>query len=291
MEEETISTLAHRIADSAQTMRKSTNYCGDKCPACSGSGYVLVRKCTARERDTYGEGVTAEYAEKCPVCNGGHVEKVEEVKKKADIPTAYYDKKYDAFKWDIYRNEKNEPVDTAKSKRMVETFIRDFDEWENEGMGLYIWSRTKGSGKTFLSSCLCNELMDLKAIRTKFVSASNLLNIAKGADDKALDKYERDPIGLLCNCKLLVIDDIGQKNTGGEWLTDILFRILDERTQGKRVTILTSNLRMSELQFDDRIIDRINKSCQSLQLPEYSVRTREATETKVRLFKRLGLID
>ncbi len=251
---------------------------------------MLVRKCTARERDTYGDGVTAEYAEKCPVCNGGHVEKVEEVKKKADIPTAYYGKNYEAFNWNLYRDDRGNPVDTSEQKKYVDSFVRDFDRWEKRGVGFYIYSRTKGSGKTFLASCLCNELMQLKAIRTKFVSASNLLNIAKGADDKALDKYDRDPIGLLCNCKLLVIDDIGQKNTGGEWLTDILFRILDERTQAKRITILTSNVKISELNLDDRVIDRINKACMLLPLPEYCVRAKESNANKIELFKELGLM-
>lgn len=252
---------------------------------------MLVRKCTAREREVYGEGVTAEYAEKCPSCNGGHVEQVQEVKKRADIPAAYYDKDYTAFNWDIYRDDKGNPVNTSEQKKYVDSFVRDYETWEEDGVGFYIYSRTKGSGKTFLSSCLCNELMEKYAIRTKFVSASNLLNIAKGADEKALDKYDRDPIGLLCNCKLLVIDDIGQKNTGGEWLTDILFRILDERTQNKRMTILTSNVKISELSFDDRIIDRINKACMLLPLPEYCVRAKESNANKIALFKKLGLMN
>lgn len=272
-------------------MRKSTNFCGDnKCPKCGGSGYVLVKKSTQREIDVYGKGITAEYAEKCPVCNGGHTEKVEEVRKKADIPTAYYEKNYEAFNWNLYRNDKGEPIDTREQKKFVDSFVRDFKRWEERGIGFYIYSRTKGSGKTFLASCICNELMELNAIRTKFVSASNLLNIAKSADANALDKYERDPIGLLCNCKLLVIDDIGQKNTGNEWMTDILFRILDERTQAKRVTILTSNIKMSELNLDDRVIDRINKACQLLPLPEYCVRAKESTANKLELFKELGLM-
>lgn len=251
---------------------------------------MLVRKCTAREREVYGEGATEEYAEKCPSCNGGHVEQVQEVKKRADIPTAYYEKKYDAFNWDIYRTDNGEKADIAQQKQLVDGFVRDFEEWENDGVGLYIWSKTKGSGKTFLASCLCNELMELKAIRTKFVSASNLLNIAKSADPNALDKYERDPIELLCNCKLLVIDDIGQKNTGGEWLTDILFKILDERMQAKRVTILTSNIKPTELTLDDRIIDRITKCTQPIPLPDYCVRAKDANRTKLELFKRLGYI-
>lgn len=248
-----------------------------------------MRKCTQRVIEVYGKEMALEYAEKCPDCNGGHERNVETVKAKADIPVAFYDKKYEAFNWHIYRKDNGEEIDLSMQEKFINSFIRDFDRWEKGGLGLYIWSHTKGSGKTFLASCICNELMDLNAMRTKFVSASNLLTIAQSANRNALDQYERDPIGLLCNCKLLVIDDLGQKETGKEWMADILFRILDERMQHNLVTIITSNIKMSELSVDDRIADRINRLCYPIPLPDYCVRAKEATENKVKLLNQLGL--
>ena len=262
-----------------------------KCPQCGGSGYVLRRMVTPESKSIYGEDIPVEVAMECPSCNGGHDIKVESAMKIADIPQAYYDKRYNAFDWGIYTDSEGNSIDLSKQKGFVDSFLSAFDKWEAYGLGLYIWSRTKGSGKTFLASCLCNELINKYAMRTKFVSATNLLNIAQSGNKEAFNEYERDPIALLCNCKLLVIDDLGQKNSGTEWMTDILFRITDERMNKKLITIITSNIKMSELSMDDRVVDRINKMCQPIPLPDFCVRAKESNSMKVELFKELGLIQ
>lgn len=261
------------------------------CPECGGTGYVIRTMSTPETREIYGDDRELDFACKCPSCNGGYAQKVESVRQNADIPTVFYDKKYESFDWNIYRDNQGRPVDLSQQKKFIDSFLTDFKKWEENGLGLYIWSSMKGSGKTFLASCLCNELMSQHAMRTRFVSATNLLNIAQSGDKGASSEYERDPIKLLCNCKLLVIDDLGQKNSGSDWMNDILFRITDERMQHKLITIITSNIRMSELSLDDRVVDRINKMCQSIPLPDYCVRSKESNEMKLKLFKELGLVE
>lgn len=260
------------------------------CPECHGTGYVVRRMVTDISREVYGEARAVEYALPCPLCHGGHAQKVETMRTLAEIPRAFYDKKYDSFDWTLYRDAEGNPMDLSRQKRFVDSFISSFEMWDERGLGLYIWGHVKGCGKTFLASCICNELMGKYAMGTRFISTTNLLNIAQSADRSGRTEWERDPIGFLCSCKLLVLDDLGQKNTGAEWLTDILFRITDERMQKKLVTIITSNIRLSELSFDDRVVDRINKICQPIPLPDYCVRAREANDQKASFFRELGLI-
>lgn len=264
-----------------------------KCPTCHGNNYILKKQDYSELYGfkSNGEPFLIDVAIKCPTCNGGIKEQIRENKKASSIPMAYYDKKYNSFDWDIYRDENGKKIETQKRKMYVDDFINHFEEWEKEGKGIYIYSKMKGSGKTFLASCICNELMDKKPIRTKFVSVSNLLNIAQSGNKDSFNQYERDPIALLCNCKLLVLDDLGQKNTGTEWLSDILFRILDERLNQKLTTIITSNTMFSELNIDDRITDRINKLCYTLHIPEYCVRSKEANQEKNDFLKKRGLIQ
>lgn len=260
------------------------------CPLCKGSGFVLVTRVTEESQRIYGKDVALDYAEPCPACNGGFADRVETSKKLADIPESFTDKPFTAFKWDIYKDDKGFTVNLSEQKKFIESFINDFEKWSENGLGLYLWSRVKGSGKTFLASTICNELMNRYAIRTKFVSASNLINIAQSGDRNSHDRYERDPISLLCECKVLVLDDLGQKVSGNQWIGDILFQILDERMQSKLVTLITSNVRLSELNFDDRIVDRLNKMCQPIPLPNYCVRAKESNDMKRNLFKELGLM-
>ena len=256
------------------------------CPRCGGSGMISYEKANP---EVYGNSNPITYAEPCPACNGGHEAKVEQARKLSNIPVSYYDKPYNAFEWNIYKDEDGKQFDLSKQERFVSSFINDFKKWDERGLGLYIWSHMKGSGKTFLSSCICNELMKLYAIQTRYVSANDLLDIAKSGDPDSLDEYKRNPIKLLSNCKLLVIDDLGAKKAGNEWINDILFQITDARMTKKLVTIITSNIAIKDLNLDDRVCDRINKMCQSLPLPNYCVRAKEVIEDRLSFFKEIGL--
>ena len=211
--------------------------------------------------------------------------------KNSNIPIVFYDKNYECFNWNIYIDSTGKVIDLSKKKNLVENFLKSFKEWNEKGLGLYIYSKTKGSGKTFLASCLCNELMELYGIKTRFISATNLLDIAQSGDKNSYDEYRREPIKLLCNCKLLVIDDIGQKQTGKEWMNEILFKIVDERMTKKLVTIYTSNIPIEELGIDERVIERINKTSFAVGLPEYNVRSKEAYSEKLNFLKNMGLLE
>lgn len=229
-------------------------------------------------------------ARKCPTCNGGFTDMVKTFKKFSGIPETFYDKRYSEFNWDIYLDENGNQVNTTNSRKAVESFLDNFDTWEEKGMGLYIYSTTKGAGKTFLASCICNELMNRIAIRTRFVNASDLLTISQSGDRNAPDEYKRNPLKLLHDCRFLVLDDVGQKNTGSEWLGDILYKILDDRMNRGRVTVITSNLSISSLNLDARVIDRIERICVPIKLPEIEVRSKESREKKMELYKELGLV-
>lgn len=262
------------------------------CPLCGGSGLVLEK---VDSSDIYGMNadgspVMSEVAVKCRFCNGGHIQRVKTVMNGSGIPEAYKGKYLNNFNWSIYRDTAGKVIDISRQKEFIEKFTDHFQKWEEIGVGLYIWSHMKGSGKTYLASCICNELMKKLAIDTKFVSVSNILELSKSADKASTNKYEKDPILALCDCRLLVIDDLGQKQSGSDWITDVLFRILDNRLNNHKVTIITSNINQSELSLDDRVVDRINRATQPIPLPDYCVRAEETNKIKRQLFKELGLV-
>lgn len=254
------------------------------CEYCKGGGYVIVKKSTAKSIATYGEGYEVEFAEPCPHCNGGAAQKVENIRERANIPATFYDASIENFQWDAYLNEKGGIVDLTRQRKFVESFIMDFPKWQGRGIGFYIYSKIRGSGKTFLASCICNSLMVKYQISTKFVSASNLIDLSKQ------DTGGKNPIDVLCECNLLVLDDIGQKTTGEDWMNDLLFKIIEARYQNKLVTLFTSNVKCADLRVDDRVSSRIDKISQMIPLPEYSFRSRAAHDEKVGFYKDLGLM-
>lgn len=258
----------------------------DKCEYCLGSGIIAVEKVPKDSIEVYGKEVLLTYTEPCPVCNGAEDRRIFEVKKRSNIPSTYYDALINDFKWDIYRDNNNKIIDLSGQKKFVDSFISNFKEWEQRGLGLYIYSRVRGTGKTFLASCICNSLMTEYHMVTKFVSASELINMSR----KETRIGEKDPIEVMCECRLLVLDDIGQKTTGEDWMNDLLFKIIEARYQHKKVTLFTSNMKNSELRLDDRITSRIEKISQNIPLPDYSYRSKESYEEKKDFFKEMGLM-
>lgn len=270
-----------------------------KCPVCKDTGIEFISGDEYMElhpeyktyyKEIYGDKKVklADFGISCRRCNGYDNARTEQVRTTAEIPASFYDKRLCDFKFDIYMDAEGRKVDMSKSEKLLKSFINDFEEWEKRGKGFYIYSKTKGSGKTYLASCLCNSLIDMRRIGTRFVSASQLLELSKNSDGSG-DSL-RNPIGLLQNCKLLVIDDLGAKRNGQDWLNDVLFQIIDRRYQNKLVTIITSNVMPGELDFDERTVDRINAMCLGMKLPEMSVRSRKAARDNKEFLEEMGLL-
>lgn len=266
------------------------------CPECGGSGWVtkimtmkdyidMIKGTHIYEDDSFETRVSV----KCPLCHGGFSGRVDTAKKLAGIPTTFYESRLDAFDWDLYVTDEGTAVDTSSHQKAVESFVKDFENWESKHMGLYIWSKVKGSGKSFLASCICNELMSTRAIRTRFVNASDLIDLVQSGDKDSMEEYKRNPLKLLQECKFLVLDDIGQRSNS-EWLADILYKLLDERMRNGRLTVITSNMSIDNLPYDDRISDRISAICLPLHLPEIKIRSKESRDKRSEFLKEMGLI-
>ena len=242
----------------------------DRCPVCHGTGLEWVTIVTEAGEE-YPNSVR-----KCTACNGNHEQRVRETKALADIPD---DRTMSSFNWNIYTGH-----DVRREQKTVEAFVEKFEEFEAEPMGLYITSKTRGSGKTFLASCIGGELINRYDVSTVFVNASDLLDISQRKTDDGADPLER-----LISCRVLILDDLGQKMTGRDWLTDVLFKIIDKRYQARRLLIVTSNYPLKELDFDDRIIDRLYAMSCPVNLPEYRVRSQEANSRRKAFLQRLGI--
>ena len=200
---------------------------------------------------------------------------VEELKSRADIPR---DRSLKDFDWKIYGE------DLMRQKAIIDGFVDHFTDFESEGYGLYIHSRIRGSGKTYLASAIGGELANRYATAIRFVSVSDLIEISKQRKDDG-----GDPLDDLITVRVLILDDLGQKSTGRDWLTDILFRIIDKRYTKHRVTIMTSNVPCGELDLDDRVVDRINATTYKVKLPEVCVRTVESNSRKRAFLQKFGI--
>lgn len=182
------------------------------------------------------------------------------------IPFEHLDKTAKDFDWSIYGSS-----DLEMERKLTNAFVLNFQKFRKEGKGIYIYSSTKGTGKTYLSYCLANEVMRRYDVNVKFTSILEYLDLTKKGYSSMADKEEKDGIA---KATVLILDDIGVE-VSREWVNTTLYQLINYRYANKLITIITSNYPVEQLKVDDRIKDRINAMCLPLHIPEVSIRAME----------------
>ncbi len=196
-------------------------------------------------------------------------------KVRAMIPFEYKGLRTRDFKWNVY------PGDTSDVRETLNRYLMNFDTMQKKGMGLYIYSGTKGSGKTMLSCCILNELAGKYAISVKFVNVLDLLDMTKKSYSS--DNYE---LSAIYNASVLVLDDIGTQMSR-EWIDTVFYQLINRRYVEHKIILYTSNVRLDDLKMDDRIKDRIEATSYMVNLPEVPVRKNKSIEAKQQILEEL----
>ena len=242
--------------------QKNSNECStedDVCPICHGIGWEVI--------PDGGQGT-------CRECKCGIYQR--QIMKSrlsfADIPESFKDTRLESFNTNAYED--------AKSRNKAETAVKAINYWLNDfegmkerGMGLYLYSETKGSGKTRMAVSIANELMYEKHIQVKFATSLQILNEIKASWDKRESEYsENRLLDFLSTTEVLIIDDFGTESSDKSWINERFYHIINSRYIDKKITIFTSNSRLDLLQYDGRITNRIKERTFQVPFPEESVR-------------------
>lgn len=194
---------------------------------------------------------------------------------RAMMPFEFLDVRAKDFQWSRYQG------DVAEAKGMVNKYILHYEKLRNKGMGLYIHSGTKGSGKTMLARCLLNEITKRYKGVVKFVNILDFLEMTK----KGFSGDDED-VNNIRHAGLLVVDDIGVQMSK-EWIDTVLYSLVNDRYVNRLPTIYTSNIPVNRLKMDDRITDRIESTTYSVQLPEESIRKAMREQQKQKLLQEI----
>lgn len=228
------------------------------CTVCKGSGWELEWRTVF----DYGEPKELLYAVPCKSCCGNR-----RIYDQTGVPDEYRDADIGKFKFDSYSK------DMSRVQKLVISFFQQFPKWQEAGKGLYIWSKTPGSGKTFLSCCLAKSIMIKYDLQMRFITAPDY--IAAVGDSYKRERGELDASAIYRECSLLVLDDIGAQ-ADKEWQRQEMFRLINTRMEHGLITIYTSNMPVENLNVDDRTKDRIIKTAVVFSMPEESIRRMKA---------------
>ncbi len=171
---------------------------------------------------------------------------------------------FSKFNLNFYSNEVNvEKYNSKISPRenikkilnICKKFIENFDDAEENNL---LFCGNTGLGKTFLSSCIANELIK-KGKTVLYQTAPIMLD---SIIDYKFGKTSNDVINTINTVDLLIIDDLGTESKNNIKLTE-LFNILNSRllNQNNKITktIISTNLSLQDLYntYEERILSRI----------------------------------
>lgn len=231
----------------------------DVCPVCGGTGYELfLGKLNGYE-------IPLEFARPCTKCRTQR-----RLQDTTGVPPQFHDADLGKFGFNSYSR------DMGSLRKISGDFLENYrSRWEKTGKGLYLWSKTPGSGKTFLACCLGKSAMIKHDLQMRFITVPDYLSTV--GESYKRQQGERDKSAVYRECDLLIFDDIGAQKAG-EWQSQEIFRLVNERLNAGKITIFTSNMCPEDLNVDERTIDRIMRKSIVLQMPEESIRGKQARD-------------
>ena len=172
---------------------------------------------------------------------------------------------FENFSDSLYSDQINEdkyhtnisPMDNIKRiKELCKKFIENFDDPNEKNL---LFTGNTGLGKTFLSSCIANELIKRGKnvlYQTAPIMLDTIIDYRFGKSD--IDKTIYDN---LLNVDLLIIDDLGTESMNNIKFTE-LFNIINTRLLNQNhtlKTIISTNLSLKNLYdtYDERIVSRL----------------------------------
>ena len=151
------------------------------------------------------------------------------------------------------------------------------DEVLRRGIGIYLFG-TKGVGKTHLTACMANALINdyHTVLYTNFSEISKQIRSTFNKKSET----EADFMDKLASIDFLFIDDFGTetvvRNDADIWLQEKVFEVINKRYNNNKPIIFTSNYSLRELIEErgmaDKTVDRINEMCAIMKLEGTSYR-------------------
>ncbi len=175
----------------------------------------------------------------------------------------------------------NEQISQAARK-----YVENFEEMKKRGQGLLLFGEV-GTGKTFISACIANALID-KGYPCLVTNFARLVNTLSG-----MFEGKQNYIDNLNNFDLLVIDDLASERDT-EYMGEIVQNIIDSRYRAGLPLIITTNLTSDELKRPaeirkKRIYSRLFEMCFPIEVKGKDRRKQKLREEFSEIGNLLGL--
>lgn len=146
----------------------------------------------------------------------------------------------------------------AKHIIVARKYVAKWEEVRRKNIGLLFWGNT-GTGKTFVSQCICNSLID-REIPIVYMTAMGLIALLM---DKSTERETF--VKRIQEAPLFVLDDLGAERDTA-FAREQICAIVDARSEAGKPMIITTNYTITEMketqdQQLQRVFNRILGCC------------------------------
>ena len=191
------------------------------CPHCGGTGYIGATMCRCLEQ----------------LCRQ---EQRKEIQRLTDGNDNFAD-----FRLDYYSDRADSKIGVSPRAIMERNlkYCRMYAEAFPDAGNLLFVGGT-GLGKTFLSACIANAVVD-KGVSIVYENAQRLFTkLEKNRFNP--DDESREAAYDIENCQLLILDDLGTE-IPGNFVTAALYSLINDRMLANKATIISTNLNIDEI--------------------------------------------
>ncbi len=158
------------------------------------------------------------------------------------------------FRIEFYPESDGNGMSPRDKMRTVYSNCRAYaDKFHENSPSLFFIGKT-GLGKTFLSACIANELIQ-KGYSVIFAS---LLKLLRQIEDEHFGRATGQTLDIIENADLVILDDLGSEFQTS-FTDSVIYEIINERINLGRPTIISTNLTNDEYnaKYNERIVSRL----------------------------------
>jgi DNA replication protein DnaC len=133
----------------------------------------------------------------------------------------------------------NDDGENEKIVKAMKAYAANFDTMKEQGKGLILFGSV-GTGKTYAAAAIANELIDA-GVPVYMTNFARIANTVSGLFDGRQEYYDS-----LNRFPLLIIDDLAAERKT-EYMSEIVFNVIDSRYRSGLPLIVTTNLTAEEL--------------------------------------------
>lgn len=176
----------------------------------------------------------------------------------------------------------------------AQLYSRNFEKYKADNNGLLIYGKP-GTGKSFLSFCIANYLLNngVKVIACSISTILEKIREYSSFGNNKMTVFNNE----LKKADLLIIDDLGSENSS-EWVNSKIYEVIDLRYRSEKPLIVTTNLEPDNLKKKltnkdgiTRTYDRIFEICRSIEMNIEPLRVIKGKEKQISFMNTLNEIN